>query len=163
MQIKTTLTVSVSFWGLQYTCPDYIVAYNRYLSWIDESNGRELNRRTTNGQTYYVHASRKNDYLCAVDTATVSKYVDGEAKFTYTTDELSLSRGIDVDYEGNIYICGYTSQNIHQLTKHGKLVRIIPARTCGLYSPWIIRFEINSNIFLLTDFDSGKVVLCKIC
>ncbi|VDI53599.1 Hypothetical predicted protein [Mytilus galloprovincialis] len=164
MQIKTTLKVSVSFWGLQYTCPDYIVAHNRNISWIDESSGKELNRFTTNGQSYYAHASGKNDYLCAVDAATVCKFVDEKIGFTYTcSSQLIDPRGIDVDYEGNIYICGYSSKNIHQLTKEGKLVRIIPVSTFGISRPWIIRFDKNSNRFLLTDDNSGKIVLCKIC
>ncbi|CAC5413858.1 unnamed protein product [Mytilus coruscus] len=163
MQIEKTLTINVTFWGLTYVHPEYIVAHSKTLTWIDASNGSNKKDFKTAGSSNYLHASRQNEFLCAYNINTVSKYVDENAKFTYTTDQLMHPRGIDVDYEGNIYICGYGSKNIHQLTKDGTLVRTIPASTFGISSPWIIRFEFNSNRFLLTDFDSGKIVVCKIC
>ncbi|XP_052073768.1 uncharacterized protein LOC127711696 [Mytilus californianus] len=163
MKIEKILTVNGSFLGLQYVCPEYIVAYCGKLTWIDASSGSRIRDCQTGNQCLYFHAFGRNEYICAVTSNSVSKYVDGKAEFTYSSDKLTYIRGIDKDCEGNIYICGYSSKNIHQLTKEGTLVRIISASSFGISSPWIIRFELNSNIFLLTDFDSGKVVICKIC
>lgn len=96
-------------------------------------------------------------------TNSVSKYVDGKAEFIYNSKMLNDTRGIGEDYEGNIYIHGCSSKNIHQLTKEGILVRIISSASFGISSPWIIQCEFNSNSpflsFLLTDLDSWKVVI----
>ncbi|CAC5413860.1 unnamed protein product [Mytilus coruscus] len=163
MKIEKVLTVNGSFYGLQYVCPEYIVAYCGKLTWIDASSGSRIRDCQTGNQCLYFHAFGRNEYICAVTNNSVSKHVDGKAEFTYNSKELKNIKGIDEDCKGNIYICGYTTKNIHQLTKEGTLVRIISASSFGISSPWIIRFELNSNIFLLTDFDSGKVVICKIC
>jgi hypothetical protein len=75
---------------------------------------------------------------------------------------LSNPRGIDVDVDGNIYIVGYKSDNIHQITSEGKHVRTISTTDFGISEPWVLRFKPNSAVFLLTSFNTGKAVICKI-
>ncbi|CAC5413862.1 unnamed protein product [Mytilus coruscus] len=165
MRIEKSLAANVPFMGFQYLGSEYIMAHSGQLTWLDASSVSRIKDCQTDTDSYYVCATGRNDYICAANTSGVCKYVDGKARFTYngTVELLNSPRGIDVDYEGNIYICGCNSKNIHQLTKDGKLVRIIPASIFGISRPWIIRFETNSNRFLLTDIDSGKVLLCQIC
>ncbi|VDI53601.1 Hypothetical predicted protein [Mytilus galloprovincialis] len=163
MQIEKTLTINNSFWGLQYVCPEFIVAYCGKLTWIDDSSGSRIRDFQTGHECYYLHAFGRNYYTCAVTPNSVCKYVNGKDEFTYNSKELNGIRGIDEDCEGNIYICGYMSKNIHQLTKEGILVREFSTASFGISRPWIIRFESNSNTFLLTDMDSGKVVIGKVC
>jgi hypothetical protein len=43
-------------------------------------------------------------------------------------------RGIDVDMEGNVYIVGYESKNIHQITSEGEHVRTISTTDFGIKS-----------------------------
>lgn len=57
---------------------------------------------------------------------TVSRTVNNTKVFSYTNNTLVNGRGIDVDCDANFDICAYSSGNIHQITKVGKLIRIIP-------------------------------------
>jgi flagellar hook protein FlgE len=52
-------------------------------------------------------------------------------------------RGIDVDMEGNVYIVGYESKNIHQITSEGEHVRTISTTDLGISKPWVLRFQPN--------------------
>ncbi|KAK3082704.1 hypothetical protein FSP39_003196 [Pinctada imbricata] len=51
--------------------------------------------------------------------------MDGTPVFTYSHDKLWWSTGVTVDHAGYIYVCGYHSYNVHQLSHDGKLQRII--------------------------------------
>lgn len=114
MQIENTLTIHDSFWGLQYVCPEFIVVYNGKLTWIDASSGSRIRDFKTGHECYYLHASERNDYACAVTPNSMSRYVDGNVELTYNSNlkELNGIRGIDEDCEGNIYICGYISKSM---------------------------------------------------
>lgn len=101
--------------------------------------------------------------MCADGNNTVSKTVNNTKVFSYTNDKLSCARGIDVDCDGNCYICGYESGYKHQITKDGKLVRIIPAASIGIVKPWVLRFQKYSNDFFChmpSNRESGLVRNC---
>jgi hypothetical protein len=66
--------------------------------------------------------------------------------FTNSSPKLSNPRGIDVDMEGNIYIVGLSSNNIHQITSEGKHIRTISTTDFGISEPWVLRFKPNSAI-----------------
>ncbi|KAK3108753.1 hypothetical protein FSP39_014829 [Pinctada imbricata] len=51
--------------------------------------------------------------------------MDGTPVFTYSSKALLCTVGVSVDRTGFIYVCGYESENIHQLSQEGKLQRII--------------------------------------
>ena len=50
---------------------------------------------------------------------------DGNSVFEYTHEDLKGTGGINVDKDGNIYVCGFHSKNIHQLKSDGTLNRIM--------------------------------------
>ena len=83
--------------------------------------------------------------------------------FTYKSNRLSTPRGRDTDCDGNIYIVGHGSQNIHQLTSDGKCIRIIPVSDLTtITDPWVLRFKDDNNRFMLTFYYTGKVLVCEI-
>ena len=104
----------------------------------------------------------KNSYICADGINAISHTKDGRKQFTYSSPTLINPRGIDVDMEGNIYIVGLSSNNIHQITSEGKHIRTISTTDFGISSPWILRFKPKSAVFLLTSYETGKAVICKI-
>jgi DNA-binding beta-propeller fold protein YncE len=83
-------------------------------------------------------------------------------QFIYSSPTLSTPRGIDVDMEGNVYIVGFDSNNIHQITSEGEHVRTISTTDFGISNPWVLRFKPNSAVFLLTSYGTGKIFICKI-
>lgn len=120
-----------------------------------------MNQRKTNGQSFFVLSIKQYDYIHA-DNAKIDYVVGNTTKFTYKHDKRVSPRGIGMDFAGNIYIAGYSSKNIHQITNEGQLIRIIPAESVGLVNPWTIRFAPHSNKFIVSCNSSGKAVLCEI-
>jgi sugar lactone lactonase YvrE len=113
-------------------------------------------------EAWFVRSLGKNSYICEDGTNATSYTKDERKQFTYSSPTLSYPRGIDVDVEGNIYIVGNTSKNIHQITSEGEHVRTISTTDFGISSPWVLRFKPNSAVFLLTSINTGKAVICKI-
>jgi hypothetical protein len=100
-----------------------------------------------------------------MDSASSVKCVSTNGNnFTYKSDRLSWPYSHDTDCDGNIYIIGYVSNNIHQLTFDGKCIRIIPVSdlTTITEHPWVLRFKDDNNRFMLTFHDTGKILVCEI-
>ncbi|KAJ8317642.1 hypothetical protein KUTeg_005546 [Tegillarca granosa] len=71
--------------------------------------------------------------------------------FSYTNDNFRGGRGISVDKEGNIYCCGYWSNNIHQLAPNGQFIKLI---VTDIAQPFGIAFDKTGERFLVTH---GKI------
>lgn len=140
----------------------FITAHKSTLTWINISSGQQVNRRMTDGHSYFALSLKQQDYIYGDRVDSVNYVVDNTPKFTYTHTQLNHPRGIGLDFMGNIYIAGYASKNFHQITKDGHLIRIIPAKTIGIEIPWAIRFTPSSYKFLVTCWKSGKATLCEI-
>ena len=58
----------------------------------------------------------------------------GTKYLKYSHENLRGTYGVTVDCAGNIYVCGWGSENVHQLNRDGKLQRImfdnLPDRPC---------------------------------
>ncbi|CAC5407033.1 unnamed protein product [Mytilus coruscus] len=139
----------------------FILPYGLTLTWFNLS-GKKLKQKSTGGHSFYVSTSNMKDHVYGDGVNSVSRIVRDTTMFTYTNAQLSNPRGLGTDFEGNIYIAGSSSNNIHHITNDEKVIRIIPIGTFGLQSPWTIRFAPNSDMFVVTCSSSEKVVLCKI-
>ncbi|KAL3888676.1 hypothetical protein ACJMK2_001040 [Sinanodonta woodiana] len=51
--------------------------------------------------------------------------IDGNRQFTYSPDNLRWPSGVSVDWDDNIYVLGYHSRNIHQLSPDGSVIQVI--------------------------------------
>ena len=84
--------------------------------------------------------------------------LDGKSVFKYSHDKLQGTRGVTVDCDGNIYVCGYHSKNVHQLNRDGKLQRImfdnLPA------NPYFISFSHDYGKAVIGC--NGRVLLYKL-
>lgn len=149
------------FHGFCHVNGEFILACNDTLTWINATSGAKIEQTSTNGDTFYIHTNSRKDYICT-DGTSVSKMVNNAKVFTYKSDKFSNPRGIDIDRDENVYICGNVTSNLHQLYKDGKLVRVIPVGSIGIKRPYVIRFMKNSNQFLVTCYQTGKVFICEI-
>ncbi|WAR21074.1 hypothetical protein MAR_015048 [Mya arenaria] len=68
-------------------------------------------------QVLYISDSRKG--------CVVALTLSGCLLFRYSHKNLMSPVGITSDYQGNIYICGKESHNVHQVSKSGELIRIL--------------------------------------
>ena len=161
MTLTKTIKVSTPMHGLQCVDDEFVVAYSGTLTWLS-ATGLQLRDSKNHTGAWFVRSLSKNSYICADGVNAISCTKDERKQFTYSSPKLSGPMGIDVDVEGNIYIVGSASNNIHQITSEGKHIRTISTADYGILKPWIVRFKPNSAVFLLTSFDSGKVLICKI-
>jgi DNA-binding beta-propeller fold protein YncE len=161
MTLTKTIKVSTTLHGLQYVEGEFISVYNGTLTWLS-AEGLQLRDSKYHTDAWFVRSLDKNSYICADGYNAISHTKDERKQCTYSSPKLSNPRGIDVDMEGNIYIVGLSSNNIHQITSEGKHIRTISTTDFGISSPWILRFKPKSAVFLLTSYETGKAVICKI-
>ena len=161
MSLTKTIKASTPLHGLQYVDGEFVVAHSGTLTWLS-ATGLQLRGNKHYAGSWFVRSLSKNSYIYADSRNTISHTKDERKQFAYSSPTLIHPRGIDVDIEGNIYIVGYNSSNIHQITSDGKHVRTISTTGLGISKPWILRFKPNSAVFLLTSYDTGKVLICKI-
>lgn len=64
-------------------------------------------------------------YTISDEDAVRAVSLTGEHGFEYKNADLKDPRGIDTDTQGNIYVAGYASSNVHQISKDGQLLNII--------------------------------------
>lgn len=167
LTLQKTITTNVTIYGIIYgihlidneyitTDPDY---YN--ISWLD-STFKSIRTEKSGTDVYFAYCNGKNDYIYKESDYSVN-HLSSTDTFTYRSEASPYTYG--VDFEANIYVAGFNSDAIHQLTPTCELVRIIPFSTFAAKpgtNLWVLRFEENSNRFLLTSFNSGKVLICQI-
>ncbi|CAC5422716.1 unnamed protein product [Mytilus coruscus] len=144
---------------------EFITAFSNTITWLNCETCQKIKAFKTDADTRFVTSYEKDEYIYMNSTNSVCfKSSKGKA-FEYSNSQLSYAYSQDMDYDKNIYTTGYNTINIHQLTSTGQLIRIIPTSqidpTITDY-PWVLRFQLNSNRFLLTFNHTGKVLICEI-
>lgn len=80
----------------------------------------------------------------------------GNVTSVYQESSLRNARGIDIDHEGNLYVCGYMSNNVHQITMHGIDFRCLINKE-EVWDPWSVRFSENNGTLLITSDASDSI------
>ena len=101
----------------------------------------------TEQEVLYVSDARKQ-MLIAVT-------LDGCVLFRYAHKQLRAPAGVTTDTQGNVYICGKESQNIHQITKEGELIRIL-AKKENLGNPRAISIHPDCDRFVISDVSTDE-------
>lgn len=69
-------------------------------------------------------------YLCYMKDIVIKKDNENEIMFVYRYLDLKVLYGFVVDLVGNIYVCGYFSNNIYVILEVGKILRILFGFIC---------------------------------
>ncbi|KAL3891970.1 hypothetical protein ACJMK2_004210 [Sinanodonta woodiana] len=86
--------------------------------------------------------------------------MNGRNLYTYCDESLSGPQGVTVDRDDNIYIAGYGSNNIHQLSPDGSALQVI---TNGVPTgPCAISFCKVQDMFIITNFNNCKLSINKL-
>ncbi|XP_061180278.1 uncharacterized protein LOC133188809 [Saccostrea echinata] len=115
-----------------------------------KDRGTRYAHRTSDGTFSYTN---KSALVCIKDNAEVMHYSD---------KELRSPRGFAVDREGNFYICGMDSNNIHQVRPSGSLVKLLLHSKSGIRNPYAIDFEVSTNRFFVTQMDCEIVKMYRL-
>ena len=78
----------------------------------------------------------------------------GNVLFSYTHKKLKTPYGLDVNRNGEIFVGGNSSNNVHILSKNGKLLRILE----GVNHPiWVKYRDDTKQLFVMEDGKKLKV------
>lgn len=86
-------------------------------------------------------------YSCYQNSTVTKKNNKNETIFVYKHLSLKAPYGLAVDPVGNIYVCGYDSNNIHVISETGKTLKILH----GFTRPQFIAFQENSFKFFVVE------------
>ncbi|XP_071133539.1 E3 ubiquitin-protein ligase TRIM45-like [Mytilus edulis] len=163
LTLNKTITTTISVYGLCFVDKEYVTTHyqSQQISLLDPSF-KNIRTQTSSTDVYFVCCNRQNDYIYKEGNQSI-KHVSSSGTCSYKTETSPYTYGID--FEDNIYVAGYTSNSIHQLTPTCELIRIIPISTLATRPSthtWVLRFEEDSNRFFLTSLNSGIVLICQI-
>jgi predicted DNA-binding protein len=164
LTLSRIFTIDVGAFGISYVDDEYIAVKDGTISWIDPTTGKQIRELKTGCDTRFVSSSCKGEIIHMDSRSSVKCVSTNGNTFTYKSDRLKCPYNYDTDCDGNIYIVGQSSHNIHRLTSDGKCIRIIPVSdlTTITAHPWVLRFKDDNNKFMLTFYDTGKVLVCEI-
>ncbi|XP_045188673.1 uncharacterized protein LOC123546465 [Mercenaria mercenaria] len=81
--------------------------------------------------------------------------VEGCLMFRYKHRDLIYPSGVAVDNQGYLYICGKESQNVHQVSKRGQVIRILMDAN-ELEAPRAICVQPDGETLIVTDVGSSN-------
>ncbi|KAL3887989.1 hypothetical protein ACJMK2_000374 [Sinanodonta woodiana] len=134
-----------------------LIRDGREVNYSEQYNSRSRNYNyiaLNNSKTLvYVTVSNKNALLCF--------NMKGKKQYTYSPDNLKWPFGVAVDRDDNIYVAGYHSHNIHQLSPEVCILQII---TTGVpQKPFAISFDNSRDTFIITNnSDHHKLHIYKL-
>lgn len=97
----------------------------------------------------FLISSQSRDSVICISTT-------GKVIFEYKNEKLRNPAGISHDGDGNFYVCGLKSHNIHQVTPNGDMMRIIALP--NLKTPFGICFCKTSEKFLVTTVENREEI-----
>ncbi|KAL3890457.1 hypothetical protein ACJMK2_002739 [Sinanodonta woodiana] len=129
---------------------------NDKYCWRLIRDGREVSYSdqfdSSSGYFHYIalNNSKTRVYVTVYDTNSLLCFnMEGKKQYTYSPDNLNFPVGVAVDRDDNIYVVGYSSHNIHQLSPEGCILQVI---TTGVpQDPWAISFDNSGDTFIITD------------
>lgn len=164
-QLKTTRTIKMEMdcYGLVCRNQELVVVCNDYLigpavqivsmtGRVKQTIDTDRSGRRILTDPYYltVTPTGKQIYVADKDRI-VCMDRHGNVTSIYEDPSLRNTRGIDMDNEGNLYVCGYMSNNVLQITMHGIDFRCLINKE-QIWDPWSIKFnETNGTIVVTCD------------
>ncbi|XP_052224252.1 E3 ubiquitin-protein ligase TRIM71-like [Dreissena polymorpha] len=77
--------------------------------------------------------------------------LDGRLLHCFKASGLKCPMGLGVDDQGNVFVCGNQSSNVHQLSEDGQTLRMILQPADGVENPAHIAFQLYGNKFFVSD------------
>ncbi|XP_033729875.1 uncharacterized protein LOC117319135 [Pecten maximus] len=158
--VKLTLSyitnAGTSYEGIAFRDGEFIVSTNNEICSVTKDgktkvlhrcNGEvyALSHDSGNGKLFIAHHSNE---ICSTAIGSLSN--DNQHKHVLKVNVVRLPYGVDVDGEGNVYVCGWRSNNVVQLSGDGTNVRELLTAADGITHPLAIsvcgdRFVVTSH------------------
>ena len=144
--------INLSFPGRGVSCRGNFayVASSSHIHRVDLQGHNDDKIIADGNNPWHVKVKDDDTVLYTEYTGGTMNSVSGSVQnFKYKNDKLSNPFGLGVDRQGNAYIAGYSSRNVHQVSADGQKHRIILTQNDGIRSPVCLEFKPKSDIFLV--------------
>ena len=84
---------------------------------------------------------------------------DGTVVFQYKDPELNWPRGVCVDDEDNVIVCGWQSNNIHVVTAAGKKHDVILTSKDGISKPTSVAYRQLDHTFIVGNENGDSLIV----
>ncbi|XP_052087917.1 E3 ubiquitin-protein ligase TRIM71-like [Mytilus californianus] len=159
MTLLRQIAIDDGCWGVSVYGEELVIGFDNKVE-IFDFGGRSEHVIPCLGSDYYVtidnlgrfyHKHHGNTLHC--------RHVSGKFAFSYYNAELVNLTGITIDNDGNIYVAGFHSNNVHQLTPDGTLTRIILSGMDGIYQPLKLHFSKDFSKLLVANNNGSSVAV----
>ncbi|KAL3891956.1 hypothetical protein ACJMK2_004198 [Sinanodonta woodiana] len=160
MRKKREITTRFECWGVALVQGQLVITTNGHIILILDMHGNEIKivqMDTSDSKRQlkpiFIKADTTNSAMyISYDTAhKLRAYsMTWDALFTYTNQDLQNAAGIDIDREGNIYLCGYNSHCVQQISAEGKIIKTLLSKKEENVYPLSITFKNGTERFCLS-------------
>ncbi|XP_021378637.1 probable E3 ubiquitin-protein ligase TRIM8 [Mizuhopecten yessoensis] len=151
------LSNSITPWGITTTGDEFTVSCREVLYNVQQ-NGNTQHIQTYPFQCYHLVSDPRtlhvygSQWISMSGGVAVYRLSDGTGADIVTVGVLKNAFGVDVDVEGNVYVCGRESNNVVQMSEDGAHVRELLTSSDGVYSPRAI--SVCGDMFVVTNESS---------
>ncbi|KAJ8312776.1 hypothetical protein KUTeg_010149 [Tegillarca granosa] len=135
-----------------------IVASVSDVKILDQDGKFSKSLGSSSGEIFGVCVT-KNDNILYTDRKTDELYcidMNGKVLFTYSDKSLTCPTDVKVDDDGNIYVVGRMSHNIHMLSPEGKFIKMFLSEKDGIHRPYFLYFYKEfSQVMVCCDMDDS--------
>ncbi|XP_021354998.1 transcription intermediary factor 1-beta-like [Mizuhopecten yessoensis] len=144
LTLSSVINTNKQCYGITYRDGEFIVSTGSEVCSVKKDGTTKTLYRYTgdvcalshdpkDGQLFIAHRTNRTGRTAIGRLSTDNKYTDvlnvGVVKYAY---------GVDVDMEGNVYVCGYGSNNVVQMSGDGTNVRELLTAADGITQPLAI-------------------------
>ncbi|XP_033731356.1 E3 ubiquitin-protein ligase TRIM33-like [Pecten maximus] len=127
--------------GVAYINNNYVVGTSSSLYVVPKDGGQATKLHTVESRCLHLASNQNNGYVFASinestpDKVAVTRLSDKSIRNVLKVGTVKGTTGIDVDREGNVYVCGCRSNNVIQMSEDGTNVRELLTSSDGIKSP----------------------------
>lgn len=122
-----------------------------------DRSGKEILKNPWN-----ITVSVDGQQICVTDKGRLVNFdVEGSTLFVYTSNDLDNARGLAVDESGRFYVCGTSSNNVHQVSADGKQISIILTEE-DVKAPQAVCYHPGKRYLVLTSVGNDNIFMYRL-
>jgi len=162
VQQLNTIVTRENVWSIEKIGQNILVSENSFLHFINTS-GVYINsfKKSKASPVKYATVSNLNGNIYSSEgEEVICRTKEGREVFRYSHSLLKDPKGIALDPEDNVYVCGKGSKNIHHISADGSRSRIlISDMGQDTRMPMAIAFHPDGTRFCLISFSEGDPIV----
>ncbi|XP_071155300.1 uncharacterized protein [Mytilus edulis] len=130
---------------------------------IMDINGKVLDTINTTFLPWDICANKDGDVYCTTskDDKVYVVTSDGREREIYSSSDLKNPHGVAVDNNGDVFVAGMESNNIHRISHDGQSNDIILTEHDGIYKPTGLSYNCDTRELLVINNDYKTVNIYK--